>query len=76
MAATCASLSFTPEKIKTVPISPALIDPNLPEFNGNFGKAAFSLFTGGVLKKSKLEAVNQVYQTLRTVWQIYTAVGL
>ena len=28
MADTCASLSFTPEKINTVPIRPALIDPN------------------------------------------------
>jgi hypothetical protein len=28
MTATCASVNFTPEKIKTVPIMPAVIDPS------------------------------------------------
>jgi hypothetical protein len=51
--------------------NPSLIHPNDPQFNGDFGRAAFRKFMPDAIDPAiQIAAINQVRNTLKTAWKV------
>ncbi len=50
--------------------NPALINPDDSRFHGDFGRNAFVIFTNGPEKKTKLQSIVEIQNSLKSAWGI------